>query len=116
MKRLIILLLGTGFLISCGNSTTNEQVTTESIEWYSGGDLHKKTIGDWKSATKENRLATCADFMAITMKDKSVNELKIPSNELMDCINEATRGLPETDYQKVSEIATLCVLTLGYNQ
>ena len=33
-------------------------------KWYEGGTLHNRDAAAWKSATAENKLATCADFVA----------------------------------------------------
>lgn len=95
------------------NSSYSSESSTSS-KWYVGGTLHKKTIADWKSATSENKLATCADFVT-KVKSMPLDELKVASYELQTCIDEATRDLPETDSQKVAEVGALCLITLGYN-
>ena len=102
------------------NSTAGEnsfQVTNvKSNEnlWYVGGNLHKKTISEWKNATEDNKLATCGDFVANVKKDLSLTELKYKASELKDCIEQATTGTNASDQSKVSEIGALCLLTLGY--
>lgn len=82
--------------------------------WYLGGNLHKENISKWKTSTEENKLATCADFIASINQNKKIDALKYEAIQLVDCINEATRDLPTTDNQKISEVASLCTITLGY--
>lgn len=35
---------------------------------------------------------------------------------LRACINEATRGIDNVDNENVSDVASLCVVTLGYKK
>jgi hypothetical protein len=71
-------------------------------------------ISEWKDATDENKLATCADFVASIKKGLSLAELRIKSEEMKTCIDEATRDLPSTNNEKANEIAALCAIQLGY--
>lgn len=108
------------FVVKCINSSPPEEVNpTEHIDtntdnWYSGGNLHQAKISEWKAATEENKLATCADFVANVKKDLTMSELKIKSIEMKNCIDESTRGNASTDNQKANEIAALCAIQLGY--
>lgn len=107
------------FVVKCINSSQDEVVKTENIDtnidkWYAGGNLHKANISEWKIATDENKLATCADYVANLKKDLSMSELKIKSTEMKNCIDEATRGLPSTNNMKANEIAAMCAIQLGY--
>ncbi len=43
-----------------------------------------------------------------------MDELKVKAINLKNCIDEATRGIDELNVEKVSEIAAMCTLTLGY--
>ncbi|WP_395066579.1 hypothetical protein [Flavobacterium sp.] len=106
-------------VVKCISSSPEEVNPTANIDtnidkWYSGGNLHQAKISEWKVATEENKLATCADFVANIKKDLPMSELKIKSIEMKNCIDEATRGLSSTDNQKANEIAALCALQLGY--
>jgi len=83
-------------------------------KWYEGGTLHRAKIEDWKKATDENRLATCADFIAKVRKPSDLNELLAKSVGLRACITEATRALESTNNENVADVAALCVVTLGY--
>lgn len=97
------------FLAGCGGNGEN----LKKDEWYVGGNLHNKDVSDWKKATEENKLATCADFAA-SKKEYSDNfdQLKIDATEIMNCINEATRD-SGSDGFKVAEIAASCTVLLN---
>lgn len=94
-----------------GDSKNNSFSTQD--EWYAGGDLHKKTIADWKVATEKNKLATCADFVLSQNKGMDFNVLKIKANALVTCINETVEGHSTADNEKVSTIAAQCMLLMG---
>ncbi len=124
-RLLVVLALATIVLVvvtiftSKSNNRSIEQIERTykrpiSEEWYQGGTLHKANVKQWKSATQKNKLATCADFMAVADNSISMTELKSRATNLMNCINEATRGLDELNNENVSEMATLCIITLGY--
>jgi len=83
-------------------------------QWYEGGTLHRARIHEWKRASEENKLATCADFAAKINKSVSMEVLLGRAVELRACINEATRDLDSVNDEKVADIAALCVTTLGY--
>lgn len=90
----------------------NNSVSTQD-EWYVGGDLHKKTIADWKVATEKNKLATCADFVLSQDKSMDFNVLKIKANALVTCIDETVEGHSESDNEKVSKIAAQCMILMN---
>lgn len=103
------------FVVKWIGSSPEEVNPTESIDqWYAGGNLHRAKISEWNVATEENKLATCADFVANIKKDLPLSELKVKSEEMKNCIDEATRDLSSTDNQETNEIAALCALQLGY--
>jgi hypothetical protein len=109
MKR-IILLFSLLILASCGNSENNQS----KDEWYAGGTLHKATLQTWKLSTEENKLATCADFVANTKEYDDLDQMKADATEVMNCIDEAAMG-NDLEYQKTNEIAAGCVILLGIN-
>lgn len=86
-------------------------------KWYSGGKLHDASIDEWKISTVENKLATCADFVAGTSENSGVqiseDDLKTLSLELMNCIdNVCNNSLSEKKNsvnQSVVEIAAGCM-------
>ena len=103
-------------LTSCGGNTTNttEKTNANNERWYEGGTLHKAKISEWKAATEENKLATCADFMATVDNTVSMEVLKKRAMELMKCIDEATNGLDITNDESVASVASKCTVLLGY--
>lgn len=98
-------------IISCSQKNNTE------LEWMKNGTLHKKTVTEWKIATEENKLATCADFMdnlkkADHQKYTSINEMKNDAIELKACIDEGTQNNNYADNMKVSEVAVLCYILM----
>jgi len=95
------------------NETSNTHTTADIPDqnWYEGGNLHRKTIGDWRQATHHNRLATSADIIA-----KVVGELDKPKSlELEACLSTFASGADKTLMkQTVSEMAAACLIQLGY--
>lgn len=83
--------------------------------WYAGGTLHEANALTWQTATPENKLATCADFIAgvyskellapeINRKIKSVNDFKPYASELAKQLDDAFT--PESDPIQNKEIFT----------
>lgn len=110
----------------------NTEKADPQRKWYEGGTLHSATIAEWRDASPENRIATCAEFLAalwskgrlreeIAAKIKKPDDLLAPVTSLVACINKATE--PEADpkrdqqmyaNQNVSEIAAACVTMMGW--
>lgn len=109
-------MVGILFLSSCWGINSNESNPghDKMKNWYEGGTLHSAKISAWKSATDENKLATCADFMAAYDNTVSMSVLKIRATELKSCIDEAVRGQDMTNDDSVASIAALCTKALGY--
>ena len=51
-----------GMVRASGAPETPETLTVEK-QWYSGGTLHDSTMGQWRSASEADRLATAADWL-----------------------------------------------------
>ena len=73
--------------------------TANAKEWYEGGTLHSAKISQWKQASYENKLATCADIPArlwldgdLNIKVNSMYEFKPYVQELVDFIDSATKS------------------------
>jgi hypothetical protein len=109
MKR-ILFLLSFSILTACKNSENNQS----KDEWYVGGSLHEASLQKWKSSTDENKLATCADFVANIKKYDDLDEMKADATEVMECIDEASMG-NDLENQKTNEIAAGCIILLGIN-
>ncbi|WP_415328527.1 hypothetical protein [Chryseobacterium sp. MMS23-Vi53] len=111
MKKIVYLIPLILFSISCNQKNDPE------LEWMKNGTLHKKTITEWKTASDENKLATCADFMA-NIKDAdhqkytSLNEMKVDAINLKACIDEGTHNNNYADNMQISEIAALCYILM----
>ena len=113
------------------NNAPQESTVTSTAEWYEGGSLHRVTIAEWKNATPENKLATCADFIARLNENQNLNisvttmdSLKSYSQELVDYIDLAT-STDETDSQStieyigdhtVGEIAAMGMILMGWTK
>ena len=91
-----------------------------SDDWYSGGSLHRATVGQWKMASYSNKLATAADW-AITRpfvenqvrKKGSMDALKPFATQMMNCVDQAADGEGYSN-TKVSELAAACALLMGW--
>ncbi len=99
-------------------------------KWYEGGTLHKAKVSQWVSATERNRVATCADFAATFIMNKSSTSLqraydagvefdghdggmKYAAGALCVCLNEATTDLPKkAQWQTISDMAAMCVVLM----
>lgn len=105
---LILLVLGI-FVIDSIFFSGSKESKSLTTEWYSGGTLHKASISEWKTATEQNKLATCADFVALKNKDISMDMLKIKARALQTCIDEAVVGHNAADNETVAKIASQCI-------
>ena len=101
-------------------------------EWYEGGDLHNKSALEWQEASYENKLATCADFVAVAWQNDSLSpklqskitsmdDVKLLSKELVIAIDEAFKKEGDAEKnkmiftnQKVSESAVILMLMMGW--
>ncbi len=118
-----VLLVGCGSpeaIIPSATSSTAAQtpaygaapVSTEK-KWYEGGDLHQaSSIGQWRAATYENKLATSADMVANLKQFSSLEAMKSAAEELRQCVSKAAEGAQSE--QRVSEVAAACAILLGY--
>jgi len=104
---------------SSSNNSNSSRPATEFDKWYEGGTLHRKTISDWKKAENRDKLATCADFIA-SIKDKlnlsitSVDSIKPYAEDLVICIDIAVKDIDTMDNDKVTEVAALSMVLMGW--
>ena len=96
-------------------------VPATAKEWYEGGTLHSAKIGQWKQASYEDKLATCADFIANLWKhDKLkinvayIGTLKTYAKKLVTCIDTAVDGIDDVNDQDVSTIAVMGMYTMDW--
>jgi len=114
-KKLLIIGIAILLLASCGGNTKPDPTSSlHKNEWYSGGTLHKSIIAEWRGATDKNKLATCSDFMASVDNSVSMDVLKVRSQQLVQCIDEVTADVENTNQEAVTTIASLCLIEMGY--
>lgn len=85
-----ILTISAFFLLAC---------ILPAQQWNQGGTLYSKTVSDWKAATSENKLATCADLVAsanLDHKYNSMQELKNDALKLVILLDEAAEAAPDS--------------------
>lgn len=107
---------------SSQSSDSTPPQRSASKEWYEGGNLHKKTHVEWRSANYSNRLATAGDFISGNYNDgsllvpvKGMEDIKRYSIELEACMSAYINGLPKgTEHHTVVEASVLCMVQLGY--
>lgn len=74
--------------------------------WYQGGTLHEANALMWQKSSQQNKLATCADFIAglyskkllsddISRKIKSVDDFKPYAAELVKQLDSAFKPEPK---------------------
>lgn len=80
-------------------------------EWYEGGTLHDALVSEWKTADARDKLATAADFAAAMLESQdqsfTIDDLREPAEQLVVCIDEATRDDVSNNLE-VAEIAAAC--------
>lgn len=92
--------------------------------WYEGGTLHHTNVREWRKATYKNKLATCADFLAIGIQKnlfhfEIINEylLKVRTQELLYCVDSyvnASNRNEKIESQNISDVVALAALLLGW--
>jgi hypothetical protein len=99
---------------NCGDGEKNiankQKLTTK--EWYEGGTLHKKTMREWKAATYENKLATCADFIVAGKNLKDMNKVYLEASDLVKALDASCKNGDIMDEQPVSRTAATLILML----
>lgn len=89
-------------------------IKKSKLNWFSGGNLHKSTIAQWKKATYRNKLATASDWLAGTKwkghlnSSEDFDKLKIKAHMLVKAVNKTIKG-KKTDSLMVSEMAAMFI-------
>ena len=99
-------------------------VSADARAWYEGGTLHSVTVGEWKKATYQNKLATCGDMVANFWRNDLANfevknipdDFKPYAQELVNFIDTSTEGIDEVNHYKVSEIAAMGAIMMGWGK
>lgn len=116
MKLLIGIIPSLFLFISC-NQKNSEIQNNVQTDWLENGSLHKATVGEWKIADENNKLATCADFVGLIKKNKnekyiSIEEIKIDAIDMKNCIDEAIKGEAFNDNIDIAEVAVGCDIVM----
>jgi hypothetical protein len=93
------------------------QTVEPKKEWYSGGTLHKATSAQWKAATRENKLATAADWLDATLwkghlrTHDDANRLKVKAQMAVDGVDLVvnSKAGDQLDSMSVAEIAAALI-------
>jgi hypothetical protein len=120
MTAFVALALGsTDSGTSSNNNSGTSQPASSSPNWYEGGTLHDKTMGEWKKGSPDDKLATAGDWAA-QMRENfkpniapgSMDALRPLAVELKTCVEEAYDD--KLANQKASTIAIMCMTTMGW--
>ena len=85
-------------------------LTSSSKQWFHGGNLHNATVGQWKSATYRNKLATSADWLAATLwkgylkSPSDFDKIKVKAQMLVNPVDGVVT-VDNIDFMQVAEIA-----------
>lgn len=100
----------------CSSPDTSKNTTSSSAQWYENGSLHNATVGEWKSASSENKLATAGYWLSLTKWKGHVrstddsSKLKIKAQMLANGVDVAvTEAEGALEPLQVIEIATLLI-------
>lgn len=101
-------------------------------KWYEGGTLHKKSGLEWQTASRENKLATCADFVAtmwqkgnlkpsVANRISTVDDVRPYALELVDFLDAAFKSDPDPEQnrklftnQTVGSFAAIGMVTMRW--
>jgi len=97
-------------------------MSVSAKEWYTEGTLHSSTIKEWKKSTHENKVATSADWVLAgsekikskVMNSGNIDNLKPYSEELVVCIDGATKDQNNWDNSNTTEVAISCMALMGW--
>ena len=121
-KFLFLVIFSFIVLWSCNSENSENRLRSSRTaaparQWFQGGNLHNSTIGDWKKATYENKLATSADWLAVTKwkghlnTTTDFNKIKPKAEMLVAAVNQVVAE-KSIDNLNVTEIA-VGIITLS---
>ena len=77
--------------------TTTQQDVTQQMEqsknWWEGGTLHKCTNAEWKTATQENKVATCSDWIVTLAKSDGLTNEQLKATISMEQLKQMSENL-----------------------
>lgn len=95
-------------------------VNNDDYDWYVGGTLHEAKLRDWKRATYENKLNTCADCIVSWMMSGhmqvdiyEMSDLKRYAAALVSKIDEAIRGKTLDNNIPVNLLISIAALAIN---
>ncbi|AJC66877.1 hypothetical protein [Dickeya zeae] len=106
--------------------------TAQATSWYQGGTLHNATALEWQKASRDNKVATCADILAsmyekkrlapsIVSSLKSIDDFKPYALKLADQLDQAFKPDPNVAKNKklfanqtVSETAAMLLILMKW--
>ncbi|MCX6055019.1 MAG: hypothetical protein NTZ74_08920 [Chloroflexi bacterium] len=97
-----------------GNTNQTYSNSSSDTSWFTGGNLHKSTVKEWRNATYANRLATSADYVVgyLDITDFSdMATIKQEAKDLETCISTTASG-GDADNEEVSFIGAMCLVLL----
>jgi hypothetical protein len=132
---MIVLAVGSVDTETSNTSSSSTGISSvTSRKWYEGGTLHKKSALEWQSASSDDKLATCGDFVtalwkkgglkpSITSKISAVDDVRPFALELVACLDAAFK--PDSNAKKnhklfanqtVSETAVACMIVMEWTE
>lgn len=92
-------------------------VTTFAKEWYQGGTLYKKTVGEWYAADPQNCVATVASMIANTTSEENIDILTMDewhqaTMATINCFMNATENKPDAAEWPATEVIYECMKEL----
>lgn len=107
----VVLCLTLGFIgRNAKKPTEKPHLVDASDGWYKGGNLHKRSLLDWKRADNRNRLATAADIATVAMDGTTLENLRERAKRFEDWLTTMATH-PDLDDEtlsgmKVSSVAS----------
>ena len=114
---IIIVISILGSIFKNGTSTSSAKPAVNEKVWYAGGTLHNGTLEDWRNASFDNKLATCADWAANAKKVYGESygsdfeaALRKDAMEIKACVDKV--ALEPKLNMKLNEIAAGCIVLM----
>ena len=119
---------------SVRTSSATERYGASATKWYSGGTLHKKSALEWQTASPQDKLATCGDFVtgmwqngnlkrSIANSLSTVDDVRPYAQQLVDCLDAAFTPDPDPEQnrilftnQTVAGFAAAGMVTMGWTK
>ncbi|CAN5319614.1 hypothetical protein BH24GEM2_BH24GEM2_07810 [soil metagenome] len=98
-----------------GDSSESRRASTQTKQWFQGATLHNATVGQWKAAAYDNKLATAGDWLSATRWKGHLNtpadfdRLKTKANALVKAIDGSLVSGKQLDSMPVNEVAAALV-------